>query len=151
MISSFNAVFQDIRLHDVWWQAQTLVDKINTRYQLEGSIEIKKSELLRVINREYHEKSIEGNIFVGANGNEEGLKLFQHEFKTREEGRKQVKYDFFQVTARVVVPQSYPTRSNSITWKEQNALKHAIQLMNDIGIETYSHWWPLARWHQQLA
>jgi hypothetical protein len=54
VISSFNAVFQDARLHGVWWQAQTLVDEINTRYQLEGSIEIKKSELQRVINRECH-------------------------------------------------------------------------------------------------
>ena len=85
MIRSFNAVFQDARLYGVWWQAQTLVDEINTRYQLEGSIEIKKSELLRVINREYHEKSIEGNIFVGAKGNEEGLKLFRH---TSRQGKK---------------------------------------------------------------
>ena len=33
-----------------------------------------------------------------------------------------MKHDFFQVTARVV-PQSYPTTSNAITWKEQNASK----------------------------
>jgi hypothetical protein len=37
--NSFNACFQDARLHDLWWQAHTLVDEINTRYQLEGNIE----------------------------------------------------------------------------------------------------------------
>ncbi|KAI2506475.1 hypothetical protein MHU86_7990 [Fragilaria crotonensis] len=118
VVASFNAVFQDTRLHDIWWQAHILVDEVNTRYQLEGEMEIKKSELLRVVGKEYHEKSIEGNIFVGASGDEQ-LKLFRHDFKTREDG-KQVKYDFFQVTARTV-PQSYPTTSNSLVWKEQNA------------------------------
>ena len=113
VIRSFNAVFQDAQLHDNWWQAHTLVDKINIRNQLEGNMEVKKAELLRIMNRAYHEKSMEGNLFVGADGNER-LKLFRHDFKTREEGRKQVNYDFFQVAARVV-PQSYPTTSNSIT------------------------------------
>ena len=121
VVSSFNALFQDARLHDIWWQARILVDEINTRYQLEGEMEVKKSELLRVVGKEYHEKLIEGNIFVGASG-DKCLKLFRHDFKTREEGGKQVKYDFFQVTVRVV-PQSYPTTSNSLAWKEQNALK----------------------------
>ena len=78
---------------------------------------MKRSELLRVVGKEYHEKSIEGNIFVGAGG--EQLKLFRHDFKTREDG-KQRKYDFFQVSVRQV-PQSYPTATNSVTWKEQNA------------------------------
>ncbi len=121
VVSSFNAVFQDTRLHDVWWQAHILVDEINTRYQLEGEMKIKKTELLRVVRREYHEKSIEGNIFVGASGDGQ-LKLFRHDFKTREEGGKQVKYDFFQVTTRVL-PQSYPATSNLLAWKEQVASK----------------------------
>ncbi len=93
-----------------------MVDEINSRYQLEGEMKIKKTKLLRVAGREYHEKSIEGNIFVGANGDGQ-LKLFQHDFKTREEGGKQVKYDFFQVTTtRVRI-------SNLLTWKEQIASK----------------------------
>ena len=107
----------------MWWQASTLVDEINTRYQLRDSLEVKKSELLRVINKEYQEKSIEGNIFVGvgaAGGSNEQLKLFRHDFKTRNQENKLVKYDFFQVTARAI-PQSYPTASNSIVWMEQNA------------------------------
>jgi hypothetical protein len=119
VLSCFNTVFEDSRLHDTWWQARTLVDEINTRYQLEGDIEVKKSELLRVVNKEYQGKSTAGNNFVGAGGNER-LKLFRHDFKTREDGGKQVKYDFFQVTA-LVVPLSYPTASNSIAWKDQNA------------------------------
>jgi hypothetical protein len=36
-------------------------------------------------------------------------------------------------------------------WTWQRCIEHAIKLMNDIGIETYSHWRPLARWHRQLA
>ena len=99
-----------------------MVDEINTRYQLEGEMKIKKTKLLRVVGREYHEKSIEGNVFVGASGDDGQLKLFRHDFKTREEGGKQVKYDFFQVTARVL-PQSYPATSNSLAWKEQIASK----------------------------
>ncbi len=87
-----------------------MVDAINTRFQLEGKME-RKSELLHVVGKEFHKKSIEGNIFVGANGDKR-LKLFRHDFMAREEGGKQVKYDFFQVTMRVV-PQSYPTTSNS--------------------------------------
>ena len=87
VVASFNAVFQDTRLHDIWWQAHILVDEVNTRYQLEGEMEIKKSELLRVVGKEYHEKSIEGNIFVGASGDEQ-LKLFRHDFKTRQGRRK---------------------------------------------------------------
>ena len=118
VVTSFNAVFKDVRLHNTWWQASTLVNEINTRYQLRDSMEVKKSELLRVINKEYHEKSIEGNIFVGV-GDSEQLKLFRHDFKTRNDGQ-QVKYDFFQVTARTI-PQMYPTASNSEAWREQNA------------------------------
>ena len=78
----------------------------------------KKSELLHVINKAYHEKSIEGNIFVGVGGSEQ-LKLFRHDFKTQNDGQ-QVKYDFFQVTARTI-SQMYPTASNSEAWREQNA------------------------------
>jgi hypothetical protein len=115
--SSFNAVLQDSRFHEVWWQADTLLDEINTRCQLGDDLKVKKSELLRVVGKEYHEKSIEGNIFAGASGKQ--LKLFRHDFKTREDG-KQLKYDFFQVSEREV-PQSYPTASNSVAWKEQNA------------------------------
>ncbi|KAI2490954.1 hypothetical protein MHU86_23613 [Fragilaria crotonensis] len=117
VVSSFNAVLKDSRLHDVWWQADVLVDEINVRCHLEDTVKVKKSELLRVVGKDYHEKSIEGNMFVGASG--EQLKLFRHDFKTREEG-KQLKYDFFQVTARVV-PESYPTASKSVAWKQQNA------------------------------
>jgi len=36
-------------------------------------------------------------------------------------------------------------------WTWQRCIEHAIKLMNDIGIETYSHWRPMARWHRQLA
>ena len=38
--SSFNALFQDARLHHIWWQADTLVDEINTRYQLADDMNI---------------------------------------------------------------------------------------------------------------
>ena len=95
-----------------------MLDEINTRCQLGDDLKVKKSELLRVVGKEYHEKSIEGNIFAGASG-KQLLKLFRHDFKTREDG-KQLKYDFFQVSEREV-PQSYPTASNSVAWKEQNA------------------------------
>ena len=115
--SSFNAVLQDSQLHEVWWQADTLLDEINTRCQLQDDLKVKKSELLRVVGKEYHEKSIEGNIFVGGGG--EQLKLFRHDFKAREDGKQQ-KYDFFQVSVKDV-PHSYPTASNSVAWKEQNA------------------------------
>jgi hypothetical protein len=50
--SSFNALFQDTRQHDVWWQANTLADKINTRYQLSGAMKIQKPELLRVVGKD---------------------------------------------------------------------------------------------------
>ena len=86
VVSSFNAVLKDSRLHDVWWQADVLVDEINVRCHLEDTAKVKKSELLRVVGKDYHEKSIEGNMFVGASG--EQLKLFRHDFKTREEGKQ---------------------------------------------------------------
>ena len=124
--SSFNAVFQDTRLHDAWWQVDTLVDEINTRYQLGEDIKVKKTELLRVVGKEYHEKSIEGNTFVcdSSTSSDAGrrLKLFRHDLKASREGGKQTKYDFFQVTA-MAVPQTYPTASKSVAWKEQNASK----------------------------
>ena len=120
--SSFNAVFRDARLHDVWWQADTLVDEINTRCQLGDDVKVTKSELLRVVGKEYHDKSSEGNIFVGVCDDEQ-LKLFRHDFKTtRDAEGKRLKYDFFQVTAKVC-PESYPTVSNSVAWKEQNTSK----------------------------
>ncbi|KAI2493895.1 hypothetical protein MHU86_20622 [Fragilaria crotonensis] len=119
--SSFNALFQDARLHHIWWQADTLVDEINTRYQLADDMKIEKAELLRVVGKEYHEKSMEGNLFTGSSDQEQ-LKLFRHDFKTREKSGKQVKYDFFQVTGKGV-PESYPSVSNAAAWKEQNASK----------------------------
>ena len=36
-------------------------------------------------------------------------------------------------------------------WTWQLCIEHAIKLMNDIGIETYSSWRPLAKWHRRLA
>ena len=37
-------------------------------------------------------------------------------------------------------------------WSWQQCIGHSIAKMNDIGIETYSHWRPLARWwHRRLA
>jgi hypothetical protein len=41
------------------------------------------------------------------------------------------------------------TRQRRWTW--QLCIEHAIKLMNDIGIETYSNWRALARWHRRLA
>ncbi len=103
VISRFNAVFQDVRLHDHWWQ---------TRYQLEGNIEVKKAELLRIIIRAYHEKSIEGTYLW--------LPMAMNDSNTSDTTSKQGKkaksrWSIFQVTAGVV-PKSYPTTSNSITW-----------------------------------
>jgi hypothetical protein len=63
--SSFNALFQDARLHHIWWQADTLVNEINTRYQLADEMKVEKAELLHVVGKEYHEKSMEGNLFTG--------------------------------------------------------------------------------------
>lgn len=101
VFGSFNAVFQDVRLRDAWWQADSLVDEINTRCQLGDDIKVTKSELLRVVGKEYHDKSTEGNIFVGSSSGDELLRLFRHDFKAaREAGGKQQKYDFFQVTAK---------------------------------------------------
>jgi hypothetical protein len=46
-----------------------LVNEINTRYKLEGEeMKIQNLEFLRIVGKEYHETSIEGNIFVGARG-----------------------------------------------------------------------------------
>jgi hypothetical protein len=121
--SSFNAVFQDTRLHDAWWQVDTLIDEINTRYQHGEDIKTNRAELLRVVGKEYHERSIEDNTFVcdSSSDGRRRLQLFRYDFKARE-GGKEVKYDFFQVTA-LTVPPSYPTASNSGAWKEQNASK----------------------------
>ena len=94
--SSVNAVFQDTWLHDAWWQVDTLVDEINTRYQLGEDTKVKKAELLCIVGKEYHEKSIEGNTFVCESSSDvQRLKLFQHDFKARE-GGKQIKYDSFR-------------------------------------------------------
>jgi hypothetical protein len=41
--------------------------------------------------------------------------------------------------------------TNKARWTWQLCIEHAIGLMNDIDIETYSHWRPLARWHRRLA
>jgi hypothetical protein len=41
--------------------------------------------------------------------------------------------------------------TDNARWTWQQCIEHAIMLMNDIGIETYSHWRPLARWHRRLA
>ena len=41
--------------------------------------------------------------------------------------------------------------TNKARWTWQLCIEHAIGLMNNIGIKTYSHWQPLARWHQRLA
>jgi hypothetical protein len=36
-------------------------------------------------------------------------------------------------------------------WTWQKCIEHSIALMNNIGVESYTHWRPLARWHRQLA
>ena len=41
--------------------------------------------------------------------------------------------------------------SNTSRWTWQQCIQHSIGLMNDIGVESYSHWRPLARWHRRLA
>jgi hypothetical protein len=81
MGSTFNAFVQDLRLRDVWWQADTLVDEINTRHQLGDDIKATKLELQRVMGKVYHDMSTEGNIFVGTGSCGEQLKLFRHNFK----------------------------------------------------------------------
>ena len=43
------------------------------------------------------------------------------------------------------------TGDGSRRWTWQLCLEHAIQSMNDIGIETYSNWRTLARWHRQMT
>ena len=45
VVSSFNAVLKDSRLHDSWWQADVLVDKINIRCQFGDTMKVKKLEL----------------------------------------------------------------------------------------------------------
>jgi hypothetical protein len=64
------------------------------------------------VGKEYHEKSMEGNTFVcDSSSDVRRLKLlFQNDDKARE-GGKQIKYDFFQVTA-MEVPQ--PTQLHPI-------------------------------------
>ena len=79
ILSCFNAVLQDVRLHDKWWEAGTLVDGINTRFNLQDGMELKKTDLLKAISKVYIEKSSEGNTFIGADDsrrNNNQLRLF---------------------------------------------------------------------------
>jgi hypothetical protein len=41
------------------------------------------------------------------------------------------------------------TKTSRWTW--QQCIEHFISLMNNIGVESYTHWRPLARWHRRLA
>jgi hypothetical protein len=99
--SSFNAVLQDSRLHEVWRQADTLLDEINTRCQLGDDLKVKSQNFYVLWEKSTMRSPL------------------KDDFKTREDG-KQLKYDFFQVSVREV-PQSYPTASNSVAWNERNA------------------------------
>ena len=53
ILSCFNTVLQDVRLHDKWWEAGTLVDGINTRFHLQDGMELKKTDLLKAISKVY--------------------------------------------------------------------------------------------------
>ncbi|KAI2511205.1 hypothetical protein MHU86_3170 [Fragilaria crotonensis] len=41
--------------------------------------------------------------------------------------------------------------SKTSRWTWQQCIEYSIGLMNDVGVESYSHWRPLARWHRRLA
>ena len=43
------------------------------------------------------------------------------------------------------------TATMEARWTWHLCIAHAIKLMNDIGIDTYSSWRPLAKWHRRLA
>ena len=36
-------------------------------------------------------------------------------------------------------------------WTWQQCIEYSVASMNDIGLETYTHWRPLAKWHRRLA
>jgi hypothetical protein len=140
ILSCFNTVLQDVRLHDKWWEAGTLVDGINTRFHLQDGMELKKTDLLRVINKVYIEKSSDGNRFIGADDsrrNNNQLRLFRDEFRVHDSTKKpaQQKYDLFQVTARSI-PSEYRNAKDSATWMEQNLcyrLPRPSKRMGEIG------------------
>ena len=41
--------------------------------------------------------------------------------------------------------------SDKSRWTWQQCIEYSVASMNDIGLETYTHWRPLAKWHRRLA
>lgn len=67
MISSLSCS-QYAWLHDICSQAQTLVDKINTRYHFDGNIKVKKSEL-----QCYSTEANKKRMLVGTGANQKAI------------------------------------------------------------------------------